>query len=254
MTTEPSNPENSSVNNSQENINNDVETTSTSETTSTVTKTRRGKRAKKKSGFKKAFRIFMGILTTVLAIAGIIFATNLILQRVVGYDIIMPTSGSMEPTIKVGDAAYAENIEPEDIQVDDIIMVENPQVETRVTHRVIEVLDVNEVNTEDLRLGAAPLEINEDTVLFRMQGDANEVPDPRDYVINSSEEVSKVVDYPALLDGPFVIPNGGHMIQLYEEDWFYYTLASLVAIVVVWSFWPKSEESTTVTEKEKRKA
>ena len=77
-----------------------------------------------------------------------------------GYKSFVIVSGSMEPTIKKGDAIFVKNVAEEDIKTNDIISFQtNTQMQTNVTHRVIEIVEEDGVkkyttkgdnnNTED---------------------------------------------------------------------------------------------------------
>lgn len=65
--------------------------------------------------------------------------------------------GSMEPTLRVGDLTFTENIEPIEIEVNDIIAVNGDSIV--FTHRVMEKIHSDE------------------GILFKLKGDANEEPD-----------------------------------------------------------------------------
>src|SRR5690348_10000962 len=56
----------------------------------------------------------------------------------VGYESFMVLSGSMEPTIKVGDLAVVGPVKPTEFKVDDVITYRtNVQPEVIVTHRIV---------------------------------------------------------------------------------------------------------------------
>jgi signal peptidase I len=84
-----------------------------------------------------------------------------IAPALVGYESFMVLSGSMEPTIKVGDLAVVGPVKPSEFKVDDIITYRtNLQPEVIVTHRVVGIR-----TDEDGRL------------FFETKGDANVVVD-----------------------------------------------------------------------------
>ena len=95
-------------------------------------------------------------LSTVLLIVMVLVAGVLLLPPLMGCKNMAVLSGSMTPSISVGAMVVAKEVEPETLEVGDIITY-SLSGDTLVTHRIIE------VNTE------------EEHVIT--QGDANEVPD-----------------------------------------------------------------------------
>jgi len=82
-----------------------------------------------------------------------------LLPAVLSSSLAVVYSGSMAPVMLVGSVAWMEPVDPVDIQVGDIIAFNPPsQPEVTVSHRVIEVMD-------------------SDNLSFRTKGDANEEPD-----------------------------------------------------------------------------
>ncbi len=88
--------------------------------------------------------------------------------------LMVVTTGSMEPSIKVGDLIYVKGVAPSDVQVGDIITFKPPASYiqgTLITHRVTEVsYDSNEV-------------------YFKTKGDANNAVDP--WTIKSDDLVGR---------------------------------------------------------------
>lgn len=99
--------------------------------------------------------IYMVLVLVVVAV-GLIF----LLPTILGFNLAVVYSGSMEPAMPVGALALMEPIDPSGIKVGDIIAF-NPvyDPDTIVSHRVVEVLG-----------DGASIE-------FRTKGDANEDPD-----------------------------------------------------------------------------
>lgn len=96
------------------------------------------------------------ILAGVLLVALAILAGLLILPRCFGCVSLAVLSGSMEPEIPVGSIVFAKEVEPETLQVGDVITYQFGSG-TMVTHRIQEIL------------------IEEEAVITK--GDANDVED-----------------------------------------------------------------------------
>ena len=101
---------------------------------------------------KKVWNIF----TTVIVVLVVIFAVLLIGVRLFGVQVYSVISGSMEPEYPVGSLIYVKDINPSEIEVNDVITYVLPS-ETPSTHRVVR--------------------IDEENQLFYTKGDANETED-----------------------------------------------------------------------------
>ncbi len=101
---------------------------------------------------KKVWNIF----TTVIVVLVVIFAVLLIGVRLFGVQVYSVISGSMEPEYPVGSLIYVKEVDPAEIEVNDVITYVLPS-ETPSTHRVVR--------------------INEENQLFYTKGDANETED-----------------------------------------------------------------------------
>ena len=96
------------------------------------------------------------IITTVIVVLVVIFAVLLIGVRLFGVQVYSVISGSMEPEYPVGSLIYVKEVDPSEIEVDDVITYVLPS-ETPSTHRVVR--------------------IDEENQLFYTKGDANETED-----------------------------------------------------------------------------
>lgn len=101
---------------------------------------------------KKVWNIF----TTVIVVLVVIFAVLLIGVRLFGVQVYSVISGSMEPEYPVGSLIYVKEVDPSEIEVNDVITYVLPS-ETPSTHRVVR--------------------IDEENQLFYTKGDANETED-----------------------------------------------------------------------------
>ena len=119
------------------------------------------------------------------------------------------TTGSMEPTINVGDLIYVKGVSPSDLIVGDIITFTPPSDYLRgstVTHRIISIT------------------YTEDEIYFKTQGDNNPSVDP--WTITSSDIVGRQTGILRNVGGFFLwvkTPAG---------------MASLGSILVLYMFWP----------------
>jgi signal peptidase len=97
------------------------------------------------------------IALIVLASLSPVFVCPFIALFIHGYVSIIMT-GSMNPTIPVGSIVIIKKVNPEDVDVGDIIAFKGS--ESTILHRVIDKV------------------VEEETFYFRTKGDANDVPDP----------------------------------------------------------------------------
>jgi signal peptidase len=109
-----------------------------------------------------AHRVLTWVAT--LAAAALLVSVSLLfgLPRLLGWDLVVVQSGSMEPALPVGSLMFVEPAEPEAVAVGDIVSYRPPHERDpniRVTHRVVGVLQ------------------QEGSLAFRTKGDANEDPD-----------------------------------------------------------------------------
>jgi signal peptidase len=104
----------------------------------------------------------VGFAATLLIVLAATPIVVFLVPQFMGLDAYVVSSGSMEPTMPTGSIVYNKPVLPSTIEVSDVITfvpnrsAENPE---KVTHRVVE---INEVN---------------DTRIFRTRGDANPEPD-----------------------------------------------------------------------------
>jgi len=112
-------------------------------------------------------------------------------------------SGSMEPTLKIGDVVAAAPMDPSTLQVGDIITYQSPELGKTVVHRVTE-------------------EYRGSELAFITQGDANSAPDPSP--VPAENVVSKV---------SFRIPLLGYIAQAVTSRLGVLLLVSVPALVIV---------------------
>ena len=154
-------------------------------------------------------RRYWGIFTTVAVGLVLLLAILLAAFRLFGYEIYTVMSGSMEPAYHVGSLIYVKKVNPDELEKDDVITFIADENNTIVTHRIVDVTEVN---------GAKH---------FRTQGDANEAPD------------AKAVHYKNVLGKPeFSIPLLGYLAFYIQHPPGLY-IAIVVAIGLLFAvFYP----------------
>lgn len=126
---------------------------------------------------RHVLRVLRNAALTVGAVVGVLMVAALLVGAALGVRPVVITSGSMEPTIPTGAVALTRSTPAAEVEVGDVVTVRST-TGSRVTHRVVDVV---------LADGGATL---------RLQGDANDAPDPTPY---PAREVGRVVgDVPLL--------------------------------------------------------
>ncbi|KQS00700.1 hypothetical protein ASG12_07500 [Williamsia sp. Leaf354] len=134
-----------------------------------------------------------GVLCVLAAVAGVAFGLSPLMFR----------TGSMAPTIGVGDVAIARSVPASNVAVGDIVSVTRPDGE-RVTHRVASI---------DARVG------NSTTMTLR--GDANTVADAAPYTVTAVDRVM------------FDIPKLGYVLGVFASP-YAWVLATLATLGLLW--------------------
>jgi signal peptidase len=119
-----------------------------------------------------AHRLTVAAIWTVLGLFGGIFLAVTV-PYLFGFRSLTVLSGSMEPTLHVGDVVVVEQVPPLDVRVGDIVTFRDPEDPTRlITHRVRQI------------------EVNGPNVQFVTKGDANT--SVEDWKIDSSGTIGRV--------------------------------------------------------------
>lgn len=153
-------------------------------------------------------------LLTLLALAGGVCILLVILSWVFSISLMMFRTGSMSPTIPTGSVAVVREIPAIEMEERDIVTVDRGDGALPVTHRVVEIQDV------DPATGA---------VTFVMRGDANAEADPHPY---TATEVRRVM---------FSVPGAAHVLVWFGEPVVLGALTLGATVLVVWAFWPREE-------------
>ncbi|MGP9539887.1 signal peptidase I [Brachybacterium sp. AOP43-C2-M15] len=170
--------------------------------------TARGKR----SAGPRFLRSLGDHLLTLLAVGGAVCIVLVLLSWVLSISIMMFRTGSMSPTITAGSIAVVREIPAVEMTEGDVVTVDRGEGVLPVTHRVLEVLEVDHDSGE---------------VTFTMQGDANEVADPSPY---TATDVRRVM---------FSVPAAARVIQWFSDPFVLGGITVGATVLVVWAFWPR---------------
>ena len=187
-------------------------------------------------------------VTTVLVVAAVGLAAWFLYAAKTGATLITFRTGSMAPSMPQGSAAVAVPVKADALQIGDVITVQRAGDDMPVTHRIIEISEVQERsdNAADIRAAAPgkgpPDSTSEQARQIIMQGDDNRHPDHLPYVVTDAYKV--VV----------AIPYLGMALTLLQTPLGTGTMIILVGALVTWAFWPQSTNvqapvSTTRTPK-----
>lgn len=147
-------------------------------------------------------------ITTILVSLVVFLAVLLWGFRLVGYEILIVQSGSMEPAYHVGALVYVKPVVPTELEVGDVITFELGNG-VRGTHRIIEIVKEN----------------NE--FAFRTKGDANEVEDQN--LVRPEKLVGEV---------KFTIPYLGFLVSYIQQPPGTYIMISVIATLLLLTILP----------------
>lgn len=153
-------------------------------------------------------------LLWVAAAIGALCVVLAILTSVLGFRVMLFSSGSMEPTIATGSAALVAPVDAADVEVGDIVTVDRAAGQLPVTHRVVEV---------------APA-ASSDARLLTLRGDANGANDPSPYEVT---DVGRVV---------FSVPGVAPALAVLGDPKVLAPLGAVAAAFVIWGLWPRSKK------------
>lgn len=144
---------------------------------------------------KKASKVIGNIVFYLILVILIVISIMAIKARktgeqpgILGYKFYNVLTGSMTPTINVGDLVVIKDINPNEVKVGDIITFKSENTDNITTHRVKEVLNTSGIE-------------------FVTKGDANNVEDPN--AVESKYLVGKAVR---------VIPKVGNVTNFIEKN------------------------------------
>lgn len=157
---------------------------------------------KKKIPIKKIWDITSSILVVIV----VLFAILLVGARLFDVQVYSVISGSMEPEYPVGSLIYVKDVDPYEVEVNDVITYILPN-DMPSTHRVVR--------------------IDEDNQLFYTKGDANEMED------------GSPVHFKNLIGKPiFTIPFLGYVAHYIQHPPGMYVSIALGAVLLILVFLP----------------
>ena len=148
------------------------------------------------------------VVTTVLVGLMVILAALLWGFRLLGFEVLVVQSGSMEPNYHVGSLVYVKPVDASELEIGDVITFELGGG-VRGTHRMIEVLDDN------------------GNLSFRTKGDNN---DDADFNPIFPEAIVGEVK--------FTIPHLGFLITYIQQPPGTYVAISVVAVLLLLTILP----------------
>lgn len=151
------------------------------------------------------------LFTSILVILAVLLAIALVGVRLVGLQVFVVLSGSMEPTYSTGSLLYVKEVPYTDLEVGDVItFLLDP--DTVATHRIVEIV---------------PDEQDSSVLRFRTKGDANNAVD------GSLVHCRNVIGTPV-----FSIPKLGYVANYIQHPPGMYAAMSMGAILLMLVFLP----------------
>lgn len=157
---------------------------------------------------RRTIKRIWNCINSVLIGLVILLAVALVGVRLIGLDLYVVLSGSMEPTYKTGSVIYVKEIDTDRLQVGDVITF-HLNGDTIATHRVV---DVTVENGE---------------TAFRTKGDANDVEDA------SAVPANQVIGTPV-----FTIPYLGYLATYIQSTSGRYAAIAVGAALLLMVFLP----------------
>lgn len=151
----------------------------------------------------KTVKRIWNAITTILVSLMVILAFLLWGFPLLGMEVFVVQSGSMEPAYPVGALVYVKETDASKLEAGDVITFEMGGG-VRGTHRIIEVVEEN------------------GTPAFRTKGDANEIADSS--LVAASDLVGKVI---------FSIPNLGFLVSYIQQPPGIYIAFSAAAVILI---------------------
>lgn len=171
----------------------------------------------------RTFRKIWNIINGILLGAVLLLAVLLVGGRLVGLDLYVVLSGSMEPAYRTGSVIYVKEAETSELKTGDVITFQL-SADTVATHRII---GVTEVSGE---------------TAFRTKGDANEVED------GSAVPASQVLGTPV-----FTIPGLGYLVTYMHSTSGRYAVLAVGAALLLMFILPDILFGSNEKAKEKKR-
>ena len=166
-------------------------------------------RARRRSGRVK------DIVLVVAALLGLATVGWTVFTQVTGATIIVLKTGSMSPGMPQGSGALSLPAAAPELKIGDIVSAKLDDASLPVTHRIVRIDEVPDSPQKRQLV---------------LQGDANETEDLFPYTV---ERVLRV---------QFAIPHAGTVLSVVTSPLFLGGLVLMIGMLVVWAFWPASED------------
>ncbi|QCQ15613.1 signal peptidase I [Microbacterium sp. RG1] len=158
-------------------------------------------------------RRFRDALLAALGVLGALTLLWLAVSSILSLSVIVFVTGSMSPTMPTGAAAVVQRVAAAELTVGDVVTVLKEDGVTPVTHRIVEIDDV------EGRPSAREL---------TLRGDANSFVDSARYIV---EEAPRVL---------VSTPNAGWVIIWAKSPLVSIALAVGLAAAIAWALWPSA--------------
>lgn len=157
---------------------------------------------------KATIQKIWGGVNVALIVAVAFLAIALAGVRLVGLDVYVILSGSMEPEYQTGGVIYIKDVDTSTLESGDVITYKISNGAT-VTHRIVDVVE------------------EDGQIMYQTKGDAN------DNVDASLVPQSQVIGHPV-----FTIPYLGRLVSLIQSPSGKYALIAVAAILLLMQFLP----------------
>ena len=144
-------------------------------------------------------------ILVIMCLSAILSSAFLLVATAMGWKIGTVVSGSMEPNMGTGQMAIAKPLNPDLIQIGDVIAFRSPDdPHSIITHRVIEIVE------------------DENNVRFRTKGDANSGPD--NFVVPAENLEGKIILH---------VPYLGYLVRFSQTSLGLITMSAVATSVLV---------------------
>jgi signal peptidase len=161
---------------------------------------------------RNTMKLVWNTVTSILVGLMVILAALLWGFRLLGYEVLVVQSGSMEPNYHVGSLVYVKSVDASELETGDVITFELGGG-VRGTHRIIEIVPDTE---------------NPSVIRLRTKGDANDYAD--NGLVGEENLIGQVF---------FCIPQMGYVITYLQQPKGMYTGIAVGAALLLLTFLPE---------------
>lgn len=146
-----------------------------------------------------------------LAAAGTLSLVWAAASLLLGWRLVVVTTGSMEPAVGVGSASVAVPVDAAELRIGDVVTVPRDEGRPSITHRIVAI---------------DPVDSSSSARSLTLRGDANTADDPEPYRV---ERVDRVVA---------TVPGLGQAFAMMRTPEVAMAATLLLAGLVLWAMWP----------------